>query len=75
MRATITIERLSNSFGSYLVGADATKVLAAIQGISAIQIETQFIDRVTLSYESTEARQDFERVDQMLESKGLHRVP
>jgi hypothetical protein len=74
MRATITIERLSTSFGSYLVGADATKVLASIHGISAIQIETQYIDRVTLSYESSEQRQDFERVDQMLESKGLHRV-
>lgn len=74
MRATITIERLSTSFGSYLVGADATKVLASIHGISAIQVETQYIDRVTLSYESSEQRQDFERVDQMLESKGLHRV-
>jgi len=29
---------------------------------------------VTLSYESADVRQDFERVDQMLESKGLHRV-
>lgn len=74
MRATIMVERLSTSNGSYLIGAEATSILAAIEGISSVQVEKQFIDRATLSYESNDRRQNFDRIDQMLQSRGMQRV-
>ncbi|GAA0709738.1 hypothetical protein [Dokdonella soli] len=74
MHATIVIERLSTSNGSYLIGAEAISILAAIEGISCIHVEKQYIDRATLSYQSNDLRQDFDRIDQMLWRKGMQRV-
>lgn len=74
MRIAIAVERLRASCGSYLVGPDATKVLAAIQGVSAIRLESQSIDRAVLSYEWTDAGRDLAGIDQTLWSKGMRRV-
>jgi hypothetical protein len=74
MRSVITIERLPTSNGSYLLGPDASRMLGTIAGISAVNIENQFIDRATLSYEWSDATRDFERIDHLLASKGMRRV-
>jgi hypothetical protein len=74
MRNTITVERTATSYGSYLVGADATRVLVAISGITAIQVEKQYIDRATISFEWSERQPNFDRIDAMLQSKGMQRV-
>jgi hypothetical protein len=74
MRSMITVERLPTSHGSYLLGADASRMLSTIVGISAVSIENQFIDRATLSYDWSDPVRDFERIDHLLESKGMRRV-
>jgi hypothetical protein len=74
MRAMITIERLPQSTGSYLLGPDVSKILSTIYGISAVHIENQYIDRATLSYDWTDADRNFDRIDNILSSKGMRRV-
>ena len=74
MRAMITIERLPQSTGSYLLGPDVSEMLSTIYGISAVHIENQYIDRATLSYDWTDADRNFARIDNILESKGMRRV-
>jgi len=74
MRATITIERLPASTGSYLLGHDVSEMLSAMSGISAINIEQQYIDRATLSYEWDDERRNFAGIDAALDSKGMRRV-
>jgi hypothetical protein len=74
MRALITIERLPTSNGSYLIGRDAFDILASIDGVSAITIEKQFIDRATLSYVWADRSHDFTSIDNMLHTKGMRRV-
>jgi len=74
MRSMITVERLPTSHGSYLLGSDASKMLSTIVGISSVTVENQFIDRATLSYDWSDPARDFERIDHLLESKGMRRV-
>jgi hypothetical protein len=74
MRAVITIERLPTSFGSYLIGRDASDILASVEGVSAITIENQYIDRATLSYVWADRSHDFGPIDEMLHAKGMRRV-
>ena len=74
MRSTITIERLPTSHGSYLLGEDVSRILATVVGISAVKIETQFIDRATISYDWSDPARDFDRIDFLLKSKGMRRV-
>jgi hypothetical protein len=82
MRATIMIRRQRSASESAsatapepkLAGADATAALATISGISAVRIETQYGDRVLLSYEASEPRPDFDMVDAVLQSNGMHRL-
>lgn len=74
MRSMITVERLPNSHGSYLLGPDVSKMLGTIVGVSAVNIEMQYIDRATLSYDWSDPARDFERIDHLLESKGMRRV-
>jgi hypothetical protein len=74
MRSMITVERLPQSHGSYLLGPDVSKMLGTIVGISAVSIENQFIDRATLSYDWSDADRNFDRIDNLLESKGMRRV-
>jgi hypothetical protein len=74
MRSMITVERLPTSHGSYLLGDDVSKLLGTVVGISAVNIENQFIDRATVSYDWTDAGRDFDRIDFLLKSKGMRRV-
>jgi len=57
-----------------LIGTDATRVLAGVGGVSAVEIESQHGDRVVLSYECAEKRQNFSLIDAALQSEGLHRL-
>jgi hypothetical protein len=74
MRSVITVERLPQSHGSYLLGADVSRMLGTIVGISTVQVENQFIDRATLSYDWTDANRNFDQIDSLLESRGIRRV-
>ena len=74
MRSTMNVARHTESVGSYLIGADALRILASIDGISAIQVDRQYLDGASLSYETADRRQDFARIDQMLAAKGMRRV-
>jgi hypothetical protein len=74
MRAVITIERLPSSHGSYLIGRDASDSLASIDGVSAITIEQQYIDRATLSYVWADRSRNFGLIDEVLLTKGMRRV-
>ena len=74
MRSMITVERLPSSYDSYLLGLDAAKVLAAVTSISEVHVENQYIDRATLSYDWSDEQRDFERIDQVLDSKGMRRI-
>lgn len=74
MRSMITVERLPHSHGSYMLGPDVSKMLGTIIGISAVSVENQYIDRATLSYDWTDADRNFDRIDNLLESKGMRRV-
>lgn len=74
MRSMITVERLPNSHGSYLLGPDVSRMLGTIVGVSEVNIENQFIDRVTLSYLWSDADRDFDRIDNLLAAKGMRRV-
>ena len=74
MRIAIAVERLRESCRSYLVGADATKILAATKGVSSVRVERQYIDKAVLTYERTDADRDLAGIDQTLQSVGMRRV-
>lgn len=74
MRATMKIERHLTSFASYLIGEDASKILATINGVSVVRIDAQHIDRATLSYECSEHGANLDQIDQLLGAKGMRRV-
>jgi len=57
-----------------LLGPDVSKMLRTIFGISEVNIESQFIDRATLSYQSAEIDRNFDRIDELLATKGMRRV-
>ena len=74
MRSTITVERLPTSYGSYLLGDEVSRILGTVVGVSAINVENQFIDRTIVSYDWTDAARDFDHIDFLLKSKGMRRV-
>jgi hypothetical protein len=74
MRAVITVERLPASHGSYLIGRAASDILASVEGVSAITVENQYIDRATLSYVWADRSHDFGPIDDVLLAKGMRRV-
>jgi len=74
MRATILIERLPTSYGSYMVGAEATQILGEVSGVTDVLVEKQFIDRAMLSFEFGDHTLGFDSIDRVLRSKGMHRV-
>jgi hypothetical protein len=73
MRKTIAIARNQTSCGHYLIGSIAANLLARIAGISAVGIESQHLDRATLSYLSS-GDEHLEEIDFALGSAGLHRA-
>jgi hypothetical protein len=75
MRSTITVERLPQSNGSYLLGPDVCRMLGTIVGISTVQVENQYIDRAIVSYDWSDPDRNFDRIDSLLAAKGMRRVP
>jgi hypothetical protein len=73
-RSRITIERLPVTYGTALLGAHATRVLASVDGVSAVLIEDQYVDLAMLSYIWTAPRHDAAGIDRTLWSNGMRRV-
>jgi hypothetical protein len=79
-RTAIMIRRDSAFAGTYVIGEEAALILAAISGISDVRIESQFVDRANLSFVWDNARTnftfrpDFQQLDRMLQTKGMHRM-
>jgi len=69
-----TIERIPATYGSSLLGASATQVLASVDGVSAVQIEDQYLDLAMLSYAWTAPAGDSAGIDRTLWSNGMRRV-
>lgn len=73
-RSRITIERMTATYGTTLLGAKATQVLAGVDGVSAVRIEDQYLDLAMLSYEWTAPASGSAGIDRTLWSKGMRRV-
>ena len=73
-RATITIERMPATYGTALLGNHATRVLASVDGVSAVRVEDQYIDLAMLSYAWTTPASDSAGIDRTLWCNGMRRV-
>ena len=73
-RSTITVERMPATYGTTLLGGLATRVLATVDGVSAVRIEDQYIDLAMLSFEWTPPDSGSAGIDRTLWSKGMRRV-
>jgi hypothetical protein len=73
MRKTMAIARKQTSHGHYLIGSIAAEKLASIAGISAVTIDSQALDRATLSYLSA-GDERLAEIDFALGAAGLHRA-
>ena len=80
VRSSMMVKRESGSAEVYVIGKEASAVLAAVSGISDVQIENQYVDRVTLSFEwkggrtNFDSRLQFDDIDRILQSRGMHRM-
>jgi hypothetical protein len=80
MRSSMMIKKASASVETYVIGAEATRILSDVRGISDIRIENQYIDRVTLSFEwdgglsNFDSRPNYDEIDVNLQAKGMHRM-
>ena len=80
MRNSMMIRRDSAFVGEGLIGAEAALVLASVSGISDVRVESQYADRANLSFiwdvarTHFDFRPDFQRLDGLLETKGLRRM-
>lgn len=80
MRSSMMIKKSSNTVESYVIGAEASRILLNVRGVTDVCIESQYIDRVTLSYEwdggvsKFDTRPDFAEIDTKLQAIGLHRM-
>ena len=74
------VKRESDSAETYVIGTEASAVLAAISGISDVKVENQYLDRATLSFEwkggrtNFDSRLNFDDIDRILQSRGMHRM-
>jgi len=73
-RSTITIERLTPTYGTSPMGPQATQVLATVDGVSAIRIDDHYIDLAMLSYLWTAPAGDSAGIDRTLWANGMRRV-
>lgn len=73
-RSTITIERMPATYGTTMLGAHATRILATVDGVSAVRIDDQYVDLAMLSYEWAAPDGDSAGIDRTLWSKGMRRV-
>ena len=73
-RSRITIERMPATYGTALLGAHATRILASVDGVSAVRIEDQYVDLAMLSYLWTAPAGASAGIDRTLWSNGMRRV-
>jgi hypothetical protein len=80
MRSSMMVRRESASEETYVIGAEASKVLSAISGITAVRIENQYIDRASLTFDweagrkNFDSRLNFDEIDTQLRSRGMRRM-
>jgi glycyl-tRNA synthetase alpha subunit len=73
-RSRITIERMPATYDTILLGAHATRVLASVDGVSAVRIEDQYVDLAMLSYAWSEPARGSAGIDRTLWRNGMRRV-
>ena len=62
------------------VGPEASEVLSAATGITDVRIESQYVDRATLSFHweadptKFDSRLNFSEIDEQLKARGMHRM-
>jgi len=56
------------------LGADATRILASVENITGVEIQSQQGDRVILRFESSASRMDYGPIDAALQANGMHRL-
>jgi hypothetical protein len=80
MRSSMMIKKSSATTESYVISAEASRILSSVRGVSDVCIENQYADRVTLSFEwdggtsNFDSRPDFNEIDANLQAIGLHRM-
>jgi hypothetical protein len=80
VRSSMMVKRESASTETYVIGKEASEILAAVSGISDVKIENQYVDRATLSFEwkggrtNFDSRLNFDDIDRILQSRGMHRM-
>jgi glycyl-tRNA synthetase alpha subunit len=62
------------TYGTAMLGAHATRVLATIDGVSAVRIEDQYIDLAMLSYTWNEPASESAGIDRTLWCNGMRRI-
>lgn len=80
MRCSMMVRKESSSVEISVIGTEASQVLSAIDGISDVRVENQYIDRAILSFDWSDGRSnfdfrpDFDVIDRNLQAKGMHRM-
>ena len=79
-RTSMMIRRDSAFAGTYVIGDEAVSILSSVSGISDVRVESQYVDRANLSFiwdiarSNFDFRPDFQQIDRMLLTKGMHRM-
>jgi hypothetical protein len=79
-RSSMMIRRDPAFTGPEAIGVAAAPILSSVSGISDVRIESQYVDRANLSFiwdlarSNFDFRPDFERLDAMLQTKGMRRM-
>jgi hypothetical protein len=66
--------RFTSPDTAHAVGANAKSILTGIAGVSQVQIESEEIDRATLSYQWKDPGAHFIGIDETLRLQGMRRV-
>jgi hypothetical protein len=79
-RTSMMVRRDSAFAGKYVIGEEAVSILSSVGGISDVRVESQYVDRANLSFIWDDARSnfdfrpDFQQLDRLLQTKGMHRM-
>lgn len=74
------VTRKSSSTETFVIGAEASRILSDVRGITDVRIENQYVDRVTLSFDwdgglsNFDSRPDFDEIDTRLQVLDMHRM-
>lgn len=74
MHTIATILRFNSPDATHAVGANAERILAGIDGVSHVRIQSEEIDRATLSYQWEDPGAHFIGIDEALRLQGMRRV-